>query len=91
MSRRASIPLQANRPDIDSFYHLSGCDLTGKACQGTACFVARHLNPQRWKQATTQEPRVYCLGQCFVAPSILIMTMAARDRAWRFIRGKALC
>jgi NADH:ubiquinone oxidoreductase subunit F (NADH-binding) len=70
MSRRVSIPLQADRPDIDSFYHLSGCDLTGKACQGTACFVARHLNPQRWAQATAQEPRVYCLGQCFVAPSI---------------------
>ena len=70
MSRRVSIPLQADRPDIASFYHLSGCDLTEKACQGTACFVARHLSPQRWKQATTQEPRVYCLGQCFVAPSI---------------------
>jgi NADH:ubiquinone oxidoreductase subunit F (NADH-binding) len=77
MSRLPAIPLQvtrlgtiANRPDIDSFYHLSGCNLSGKACQGTACFVARHLNPQRWKQATTQEPRVYCLGQCFVAPSI---------------------
>jgi NADH:ubiquinone oxidoreductase subunit F (NADH-binding) len=70
VSRRTSIPLQANRPDIDSFYHLSGCDLAGKACQGTACFVARHLNPKRWAQATTQEPRVYCLGQCFVAPSV---------------------
>jgi formate dehydrogenase iron-sulfur subunit len=58
------------QPDIDSFYHLSGCDLAGKACQGTACFVARHLNPQRWTQATVQKPRVYCLGKCFVAPSM---------------------
>jgi NADH:ubiquinone oxidoreductase subunit F (NADH-binding) len=70
MSERPRTSLQTNRPDIESFYHLSGCDLTGKACQGTACFVARHLNPQRWKQAITQQPRVYCLGQCFVAPSI---------------------
>lgn len=70
MSRLTSISLQANRPDIESFYHLSGCDLSGKACQGTACFVARHLNPQRWAQAIAQQPRVYCLGKCFVAPSI---------------------
>lgn len=58
-----------NRPEVDSFYHLSGCILAGKACQGTACFVARHGNPQLWAQATNQEPRVYCLGQCFAAPS----------------------
>jgi NADH:ubiquinone oxidoreductase subunit F (NADH-binding) len=70
MSEPASVPSYINRPDIESFYHLSGCDLSGKACQGTACFVARHLNPQRWEQATNQQPRVYCLGQCFVAPSL---------------------
>jgi NADH:ubiquinone oxidoreductase subunit F (NADH-binding) len=34
-----------------------------------ACFVARHRNLQRWAQATNQEARVYCLGQCFAAPS----------------------
>jgi NADH:ubiquinone oxidoreductase subunit F (NADH-binding) len=60
----------ANRLDIESFYHLSGCNLSGKACQGTACFVARHRNPQRWEQAISQGPRVYCLGKCFVSPSI---------------------
>jgi NADH:ubiquinone oxidoreductase subunit F (NADH-binding) len=60
----------SERRDVDSFYHLSGCSLAGKACQGTACFVARHRNPERWAQATAQEPRVYCLGQCFAAPSI---------------------
>jgi NADH:ubiquinone oxidoreductase subunit F (NADH-binding) len=70
MSEPASIPSQINRPDIESFYHLSGCDLSGKACQGTACFVARHLNPKRWAQATAQQPRAYCLGKCFVAPSL---------------------
>jgi len=60
----------AHRPEVDSFYHLSGCALSGKACQGTACFAARHLDPKRWAQATTQEPRVYCLGQCFVGPAV---------------------
>lgn len=38
-------------------------------CQGTACFVARHLNPQRWSAASSQEPRVYCLGKCYSAPA----------------------
>src|SRR5215470_2722098 len=56
--------------EVDSFYHLSACSLSGKACRGTACFAARYLNPERWAQAIAQEPRVYCLGQCFVAPSI---------------------
>ena len=60
----------AAQREVDSFYHLSGCSLSGKACRGTACFAARHLNPERWAQAIVQEPRVYCLGQCFVAPSI---------------------
>lgn len=59
-----------NRPEVDSFYHLLGCDIFGKACQGTACFAARHLNPERWAEAVAQEPRVYCLGQCFVGPSV---------------------
>jgi NADH:ubiquinone oxidoreductase subunit F (NADH-binding) len=74
ISRRGSaIPATASvaaQREIDSFYHLSGCGLSGKACRGTACFAARHLNPKRWAQAIAQEPRVYCLGQCFVAPSI---------------------
>jgi NADH:ubiquinone oxidoreductase subunit F (NADH-binding) len=59
-----------NRRDVDSFYHLSGCSLTGMACRGIACFVARHRHPQRWADATTEKPRVYCLGQCFAAPSM---------------------
>ena len=60
----------SNKREIDSFYHLADCALSGKACRGTACFAGRHLNPERWARAIAQEPRVYCLGQCFVAPSI---------------------
>jgi NADH:ubiquinone oxidoreductase subunit F (NADH-binding) len=60
----------AAQREVNSFYHLSGCSLSGKACRGTACFAARHLNPKRWAQAIAQEPPVYCLGQCFVAPSV---------------------
>ena len=34
-----------------------------------ACYVARHLNPDRWQEASCQAPRVYCLGKCYTAPS----------------------
>jgi formate dehydrogenase iron-sulfur subunit len=71
--RGLTIPVIAGtgaQREVDSFYHLAGCSLSGKACRGTACFAARHLNPERWAQAIAQEPRLYCLGQCFVAPSI---------------------
>jgi len=63
-SAEATLP-----PDVESFYHLSHGDHTGKACQGTACFAARHLNPGRWAEACEQNPRVYCLGECFAAPA----------------------
>jgi NADH:ubiquinone oxidoreductase subunit F (NADH-binding) len=71
--RGSAIPATAGaaaQREVDSFYHLASCTLSGKACRGTACFAARHLNPGRWAQAIAQDPRVYCLGQCFVAPSI---------------------
>ena len=55
--------------DVSSFYHLNGVDLSRACCQGTACFVARHLNPDRWREAAVQSPRVYCLGKCYAAPS----------------------
>jgi len=58
-----------HRPEIDSFYHLSKASIAGRACQGTACFVARHLDPQRWHDAASQSPRVYCLGKCYAAPA----------------------
>jgi NADH:ubiquinone oxidoreductase subunit F (NADH-binding) len=53
----------------DSFYHLAGRDLANMRCQGLACFVARHQNPKRWLEATSQSDRVYCLGKCYVGPS----------------------
>jgi NADH:ubiquinone oxidoreductase subunit F (NADH-binding) len=55
--------------DVESFYHLPHGEHVGKACQGTACFAARHLNPARWAEASAQNPRVYCLGECFAAPA----------------------
>lgn len=58
-----------HRPEISSFYHLSAASIAGRACQGTACFVARHLHPARWQDAATQSPRVYCLGKCYAAPA----------------------
>ena len=33
------------REDIRSFYHLGGVGEAREFCQGTACFVARHLKP----------------------------------------------
>lgn len=56
-------------PDVESFYHLPHGEHVGKACQGTACFAARHLNPTLWAEANAQNPRVYCLGECFAAPA----------------------
>ena len=55
---------------IDSFYHLSDGDLRDLGCQGTACFVARHLNPARWKASAEQHPPVHCLGKCYAAPAL---------------------
>ena len=54
---------------IDSFYHLARTDEAEQSCQGTACFVARHLNAGRWSAAMSEEQRVYCLGNCFAAPA----------------------
>jgi NADH:ubiquinone oxidoreductase subunit F (NADH-binding) len=58
-----------DRSDIRSFYHLAAAGKANQFCQGTACFVARHLNESYWSVATCQEHRVYCLGSCFVAPA----------------------
>ncbi len=55
--------------DVLSFYHLCDGEFEGKACQGTACFAARHFNPARWAEAERNNPRVYCLGECFAAPA----------------------
>ena len=37
---------------------------------GTACFVARHLNPERWDDTLGQQERVYRLGKCYGGPAI---------------------
>src|ERR1035437_10325436 len=53
----------------DSFYSLAHTSLEGQACQGLACFVARHLKPETWKQACAQEGKLYCLGKCYAGPA----------------------
>jgi len=55
--------------DVMSFYHLGEGEHCGKACQGTACFAAKHFNPARWAEAEQNNPKVYCLGECFAAPA----------------------
>lgn len=52
-----------------SFYHLEDVAIARQACQGTACFAARHLNPLRWNDAISGKERIYCLGRCYVAPA----------------------
>ena len=63
--------MRHNNPEtaVNSFYHLAAHDLADLRCQGLACFVARRENPDLWLQATSQSPRVYCLGKCYSAPS----------------------
>lgn len=58
-----------HHPNIDSFYHLSRDGIEESFCQGMACFVARYLSADRWRQAASQNPRVYCLGKCYMAPA----------------------
>jgi NADH:ubiquinone oxidoreductase subunit F (NADH-binding) len=56
-------------PDVKSFYSLADADFANAKCQGTACFVARHLNCEQWRAAEEQSPRVYCLGKCYAGPA----------------------
>ncbi len=58
-----------HRSEFQSFYHLADVDLDDRSCQGLACFVARHLDPERWRGANVAGPRVYCLGKCYAAPA----------------------
>ncbi len=55
--------------NVESFYHLRDGIASGVCC-GTACFAARHLNPQRWRQALVQAEPVKCLGLCYTAPAV---------------------
>lgn len=38
-------------------------------CRGTACFVARQSGPHKARELDVGDSRIYCLGNCFVAPS----------------------
>jgi NADH:ubiquinone oxidoreductase subunit F (NADH-binding) len=58
-----------DRRDVESFYHLPDGDVSGRACRGLACFVARYRNPERWQSACAPATRVYCLGACYGAPA----------------------
>src|SRR5688572_10563591 len=58
-----------SRAEVASFYHLPTADVTGTACQGLACFVARYRRPETWRQACSQGCRLYCLGRCYDGPS----------------------
>jgi NADH:ubiquinone oxidoreductase subunit F (NADH-binding) len=72
----STLPAAARRPDDevhahpdgDGFYHLAGVDIAGAGCRGTACFVARHLEPERWRRAL-EGPPVHCVGRCYRAPA----------------------
>ncbi|HEY4329220.1 MAG TPA: NADH-quinone oxidoreductase subunit D, partial [Phycisphaerae bacterium] len=69
----------------DSFYSLAHESLEGKACQGLACFVARHLNPTVWEEACHQSGKLYCVGKCYAGPAkaedtaLPIMEVHARE------------
>lgn len=52
-----------------SFYRLADVVIDQQPCQGTACFVARQRDSQRWAEAERSDPRVYCLGRCYAAPA----------------------
>jgi len=58
------------QPDVESFYSLPGVDLSATRCCGTACFVARQRDPDGWREASSQSPRIHCLGKCYAAPAI---------------------
>ncbi len=58
-----------NQESVRSFYHLRGAPIERRSCQGLACFAARAANPARWRQATAESSRVYCLGKCYLGPA----------------------
>ena len=59
----------AELDQIASFYHLAEGLRPDAACRGLACFAARHLEPERWREACRCEPSVSCLGKCYAAPA----------------------
>jgi NADH:ubiquinone oxidoreductase subunit F (NADH-binding) len=71
MQTRRPISWQGKQGSLhtDSFYRLLPGTSREQHCRGTACFVARHRNSERWLAALSAEQRVYCLGNCFAAPA----------------------
>ena len=55
--------------NLNSFYHLHEAKVKDALCQGTACFVARAQNSERWNAASVQKDRLCCLGKCYCAPA----------------------
>jgi NADH:ubiquinone oxidoreductase subunit F (NADH-binding) len=68
-----------------SHYHLSEVSLTNQPCQGLPCFVAAGDNLLAPLPPPADTPRVYCLGNCFAAPTRGVpvgrppVTVAARE------------
>ncbi len=60
---------QGRRDEAASFFHLRGATVEGLACCGTACFVARHRDPDRWAEAERAATPLRCAGSCHVAPA----------------------
>lgn len=69
LPRLKSTAFASKQPDVESFYHLKEDAVEGKSCCGTACFVARYRDPQKWGRACSGDSRVYCLGKCYAAPA----------------------
>jgi NADH:ubiquinone oxidoreductase subunit F (NADH-binding) len=59
----------AELEQIASFYHLAGGLRSSAVCHGLACFAARHLEPERWRESCHREPSITCLGKCYAAPA----------------------
>jgi formate dehydrogenase iron-sulfur subunit len=69
MLRKGRAIMEVKQQQVDSFYHLPGQSSAKNACRGMACFAARHLDLDRWLEAVSQSPPVYCFGKCYMAPA----------------------
>ncbi len=59
----------SQHPAKTTFYHLYHQAIENVHCNGLACFVARQLEPEKWKQASQQKVEIHCLGKCYQAPA----------------------
>jgi NADH:ubiquinone oxidoreductase subunit F (NADH-binding) len=55
--------------EINSFYASPKVGNGVEYCSGTACFVARSMDPAKFSKSSMQQVRTYCLGKCYEAPS----------------------